>query len=157
MSKQLVIREVRASDAEKICQLCADTVRNVNKRDYSQVQIDKWAGRLEGVERMRSRLKEQTGYVATYADKLIGVVTRTNDGYLDLFYIHAQHQREGIGTELMHKLLENLTNGTTLISDVSITARPFFEKFGFQIVEQQTAEIDGISFVNFAMRLLRTE
>lgn len=61
MSKAVQIRKTQVSDALAICQLCADTVRRVNNRDYSSEQVEKWSGRLELVDRMETRLAEQNG------------------------------------------------------------------------------------------------
>ena len=41
---------------------------------------------------------------------------------------------------------------TELTSDVRLTAQPFFEKFGFGIVEQRTPELRGVVIPNALMR-----
>jgi len=38
-----------------------------------------------------------------------------------------------------------------LVSDVSITARPFFERAGFRLVEAQEVERQGVRLQNFRM------
>lgn len=38
-----------------------------------------------------------------------------------------------------------------IYAEVSITAKPFFEKWGFKIVTQQTIERKGIELINFKM------
>jgi hypothetical protein len=43
-------------------------------------------------------------------------------------------------------------NLSELASDVSRTARSFFARFGFQIVEQRTAVIDGVTIPNARVR-----
>jgi len=115
--------------------------------------VEKWSGRLELVDRMETRLAEQSGLVATKGDDIAGVVTWTENGYLDLFYIHADHQGQGIGSQLMQHLIEGLSQGEEMASDVSITARPFFERFGFKLVVEQTVSIDGVAFTNYSMKL----
>lgn len=38
-----------------------------------------------------------------------------------------------------------------IFAEVSITARPFFEKHGFTVIEKQKVSIRGIELVNFKM------
>jgi putative acetyltransferase len=76
-------------------------------------------------------------------------------GYLDFMYVSKDHQGMGIGTKL-YKVLEQFarSNGFSKItSDVSITAKPFFEKQGFNILQQQQVLIDGIELINYKMEI----
>lgn len=41
-----------------------------------------------------------------------------------------------------------------LTSDVSRTAQPFYERFGFVVVEQRQPEVRGVVIPNAFMRLL---
>ena len=43
---------------------------------------------------------------------------------------------------------------TRFYSEVSITARPFYEKFGFKVAKEQTVEIRGQKLRNFVMEKL---
>ena len=43
---------------------------------------------------------------------------------------------------------------TWFYSEVSITARPFYEKFGFKVAKEQTVEIRGQKLRNFVMEKL---
>ena len=45
---------------------------------------------------------------------------------------------------------------TELTSDVSRTAQPFFEKFGFCIIEQRAPELRGVVVPNALMRKVLT-
>ena len=38
-----------------------------------------------------------------------------------------------------------------IFAEVSITARPFFEKHGFTVTEEQKVSIKGVEFINFKM------
>jgi putative acetyltransferase len=39
-----------------------------------------------------------------------------------------------------------------LTSDVSVAARPFFERFGFDVVREQRPSKDGVEMINYRMR-----
>lgn len=51
--------------------------------------------------------------------------------------------------EILHRALNNHIH--LIFSEVSITAKPFFEKWGFRIVTQQTIIRKGIELTNFKM------
>ena len=56
--------------------------------------------------------------------------------YFDFLYVHKDYQRQGIADNLYTEIqAKAIKQGTTLLTaDVSITARPFFEKKGFKII-----------------------
>jgi putative acetyltransferase len=37
------------------------------------------------------------------------------------------------------------------MADVSITAKPFFEKIGFKIIQEQHVKLNGIELTNYKM------
>jgi len=67
--------------------------------------------------------------------------------------VHKDHQKEGIGSAILEKLLANAKeNGKTeAFTEASLTARPFLEKHSFRTNRPQQKVRDGVVFVNFAM------
>ncbi|MNH31533.1 putative N-acetyltransferase YafP [compost metagenome] len=75
------------------------------------------------------------------------------EGYLDRLYVHKDFQGQGIASALVDLLEADAKKlGLTHIStDASLTARPFFERKGYQIMQTQTVERQGISLTNVSM------
>lgn len=74
-------------------------------------------------------------------------------GYLDRLYVHAAYQRRGAASAIF-RTLENRARQlhiTTITTDASITAKPFFERHGFQTIAAQTVYRHGIALNNFKM------
>lgn len=71
-------------------------------------------------------------------------------GYLDRLYVHADYQGQGIGTAICDEL-ESAVNVSQFVTHASITARPFFEGRGYQVVKEQQVERCGIYLTNFVM------
>ncbi|MCZ4282844.1 GNAT family N-acetyltransferase [Kiloniella laminariae] len=152
----MIIREFRQEEAETLFRLFRDTVRQVNIRDYSPAQIAAWTGgefTPEGwLERTASyRIfvaedKQDTGNIAGFAELDI-------DGHIDCFYVSHRHQGQGTGKLLMQKLEDEAVGQKLrrLYAEVSITARPFFEKLGFQVLAEQQVELRGEKLINFRM------
>jgi putative acetyltransferase len=86
--------------------------------------------------------------------ELVGYADIQPSGYIDHFYVSGLYPRRGIGSLLMNRLLQEaeILGAGVLTSDVSKTAQPFFEKFGFVIVEQRRPECFGVVVPNALMR-----
>jgi putative acetyltransferase len=150
------LRIFRPADAEAIVALFRDTIRRVNCRDYSAEQILVWAPDEIDVERWRRRLLSHFTVVAELAGAIVGFGNLAENGHVDCFYVHADHQGQGIGRALLNALEDEARRRqiSRLFSEVSITARPFFERLGFTTLQLQTVEFRNVSFVNFRMEKL---
>ena len=75
------------------------------------------------------------------------------DGHLDLFYVHKDAVRRGVGTRLYEAVEQEAREmGIRRIhTEASITARIFFERRGFQIREARTIVQSGVELTSFAM------
>ncbi|MFN8316749.1 MAG: GNAT family N-acetyltransferase [Chitinophagales bacterium] len=85
---------------------------------------------------------------------MAGFCTLDNGDYIDLLYIHKDYQRQGIATKL-YSFIENeaRVNNTTIIdADVSKTAKSFFEKMGFETMEEKKVLQKGVEMINYKMK-----
>ncbi|MGH6933032.1 MAG: GNAT family N-acetyltransferase, partial [Dongiaceae bacterium] len=82
-----------------------------------------------------------------------GFAQLESNGYIDCFYVHHLHQRQGIGAALMAHIHEIARDSgmDLLYTYASVTARPFFERHGFHVVREQTVAPNGVTMRNFAM------
>ncbi|WP_028551214.1 GNAT family N-acetyltransferase [Paenibacillus sp. UNC451MF] len=153
----MIIRKFQASDTSPIVALFYETVHSVNGRDYSQEQLDAWAPRDEEMLKLatwRDSLSRNSTYVAEIGGGMIvGFSDMTSEGHLDRLYVHKDFQRQGIATALVNTLeTEARALGLAEIdTEASITARPFFERHGYRVIESQVVERRGIQLVNFKM------
>lgn len=69
------------------------------------------------------------------------------------------HQGKGIGKMLMNRLFHEgkINNINRLYTHASITAKPFFEHFGFNEVKRQQVSIRGQILTNYVMEKLSTK
>jgi N-acetylglutamate synthase-like GNAT family acetyltransferase len=130
-----------------------DTIHTVNARDYDQRQVDAWAPSDPDPWRWADTLARRDTLVAEEDGTIVGFGELEDDGHINRFYCHKDHQGRGVGTLLLnalevaarHKGLERL------FTEASITARPFFARKGFQLLRQQTVTVRDVAFVNFQM------
>lgn len=94
-----------------------------------------WASCGNDIEHWSELLKEQHYIVAENETGMIVGFASVNDyGYMNALFVHKNFQRNGIATSL-YKCVETYARETgveALTSEVSITAKPFFENKGFK-------------------------
>lgn len=147
------IRSYRAADCPLLAQLFYDTVHTVNARDYSPAQLAVWAtGSVDLAAWNRSFLQHHT-LVAIDADQIVGFGDMDQDGFLDRLYIHHAFQRRGVARAILQQLEEQAkARGVTrFTTHASITARPFFERFGYMVLQRNEVVRAGISLTNYTM------
>lgn len=132
--------------------LFSDTISTINAKDYNSEQIEKWIGKNARMKWML-KIKETFFLVALLESKLVGFGSLSREGVIDYLYIHYEHQGEGIATELLERLITYAKNQgiTSVTSFVSITAVPFFNSYGFQIIRENTVIRGNVELKNFEM------
>ncbi|MDR2274916.1 MAG: GNAT family N-acetyltransferase [Sphingobacterium sp.] len=144
------IRRYLPSDLAQISQLFYDTVHTVNAADYSKEQLDVWAtGKLDLVAWNESFLAHYT-LVAVVNNEIVGFGDITRDGYLDRLYVHKDYQGQGVASVLCNAL-ENAVESDQFTTHASITAKPFFERRGYQVIRAQQVSRSGVELTNYIM------
>ncbi len=85
--------------------------------------------------------------------QIVGFSSITTQGYLHSMFVHKDFQGKGIATILLNDIERHaITAGIMRItSEVSLTARPFFEKRGYIVKEEQKRKANQLSLTNFWM------
>jgi putative acetyltransferase len=143
------IRNYRPADCGELAALFYNTVHTVNAKDYTRQQLDAWAPEIPDPEAWNRSFLEHFCVVAEENGIIVGFGDIDASGYLDRLFVHADHQGRGIaGSICAH--LEQAVQGAVL-THASITAKPFFERRGYQVRQQQTVQRHGVSLTNFVM------
>ena len=147
------VREFKKGDERELWLLKMNTIKSVNVRDYPKVQIKAWAPDEYIAERWLKRARDMNPFIAELEGKIVGFADLQGDGYIDHFFCHNEYQGRGIGRALMHHLIDKSKEALMqrIYSHVSITAKPFFEVFGFNVVKQQTMTIGDQALINYLM------
>ncbi len=154
-------------DIPAMAELFRETVLTVNAADYSAAETSDWAacgddaahweellGRLHFVVAEEIVGKHDRLYSgAAEKEKMVGFASISDDGYLHSMFVHKGFQRCGVATVLL-KAVEDYGKEKKvkkIISEVSITARPFFESEGYQLVCSQKRRARHLELRNFVM------
>ena len=150
------IRRATAADVDQVTSLFRATVETINARDYTPEQVSVWAASAGNTENWLQKIAEQYFLVACKGNIITGYASITHTGYLDLLYVHKDFQRRGIARQLF-KALEKYAHEQqfrAITAGVSITAKGFFEKYGFRVLARHENNRDGIILVNYSMEKL---
>ncbi len=141
----IVIREYVDADAQALLDIHFYTIRNINIRDYSQEQVDAWAPEGFDLSIWKKRMDGLSPFVAEIDGVIVGYTDLQPTGLIDHFFCHHEYQGQGVGRALMNHVFEigRLRGIKRFYSEVSITARPFYEHFGFKVVQAQEMEVRG--------------
>ncbi len=148
------IRPYRPEDIEPVYTLFYNTVHEIGQRDYTPEQLAAWGKRQRNVQRWDVCLPNQLTLVAENDAEIIGFSSlRTANSYLDFMFVHHQYQNQGVAKALLQHIEQEARNLglTRLVTDSSLTARAFFKGQGYELVEENIKEVDGIQFRNARM------
>jgi putative acetyltransferase len=94
-------------------------------------------------------------FVIQRGDVVVAYADVQPNGYIDHFFVAAGANGQGMGGMLMRRLHARATNElrvSELTSEVSRTAQPFYQHFGFEIVDHHVKEVRGVGIEYAAMR-----
>ena len=146
----------KLSNIEEITSLFRNTIQTVNTKDYSPKEIDAWSRGANNIDNWVKRIETHYFIIAKIANKLVGMASIDDGGYLDVIYVHHQYQGMGIAKSLLNRMIDRAKSlgHNKITSDVSITAKPFFMHKGFEIISPQLILCRGVVLRNYHVKLV---
>lgn len=157
MNRITRLRPAQPSDLSAILELFAGTIEIICSADYTTDQRNAWQASVENSARWMAKINRDDFWVAETDTILSGFASLKNNNYIDLMYVHKDFARIGIASLLLKKMLDLATSTSSekVFSDVSITAKPFFEKHGFTVIKENHLILRGVAIMNYRMVLIR--
>jgi len=130
-----------------------DSVHVLARPFYDDAQRAAWAPVQADLDEWRARLASISVLVAEEQGVLAGFIGYTPNGHVALLYTASHAARKGIASNLYaHVESEWRAAGVPrAFSEVSLAARPFFERQGFTVLAEETVERRGAIFRRFQM------
>ncbi len=149
------LRHATPEDIPVLKTLFTDTVLHTNRKDYTQEEVEDWAACADKPGHWKELIAT---HHFTLAEKspghTVGFAAIRPDGYLNSMFVHHDFQRQGIASLLLEDMEKyaRLQGVSYITSEVSLTARPFFESKGYTIVEKQQRKAMLRLLTNFKMK-----
>ena len=154
MVTNLGIRRLAAQDIPEMRKLFRTTVLTVNSKDYTKEEVEDWASCGDSVEHWKELLAKND-YIGALDGQggIVGFSSMNAEGYLHSMFVHKDWQGKGVATLLLSEVKKIARRyGVPKISvEVSVTARPFFEKHGYKVVKEQKAKANRLYLTNYVM------
>lgn len=152
-NENMEVRCFKDTDTPLLIELFRTTIHIVCSKDYSQDQLDTWAPEQIDVDKWTTRFSRSFTMVAEKNQQIAGFANLESDGCIDMFYVSAEFQSQGVGSRLFEALeTEAKKRGLKkLHSDVSITARGFFISKGFIVEKEYSKRVGAVHFPNTIM------
>ena len=154
MKSTISVRDYRPEDAQALANIYFHTIHRINIKHYTQEQVDVWApeSSLEG-EGWKKKFLRTHPIIAVVGDKIVGFAEFEPSGHIDCFYCHHEWIGKGVGSALMSEIFRRAktSNMDRIFSEVSITARPFFEKQGFVVLAEEKMIRKGVELTGYKM------
>jgi len=147
------LRRGTPNDALTVARLFRDTVRTVNRKDYSDAHIDAWAPYEVDLDHWRQVIENSHFLLAISGGMVVGFANLDGQDYVDQLFVHKDLLRKRIATRLLEAIEREAKHrgAQRLWTESSITAMKFFERQGFVMLQAQRVEHNGQIFENYAM------
>ena len=153
VEKCTTIRALQRGDEAALWQIYYRAIHETASADYTPEQVNVWAPSGCDLPKWAALIQRLAPFVALRGEEIAGYADVQPSGYIDHFFVSPSFGRQGVGTVLMRRIHESaLPQGRGhLFSNVSITARRFFEKWDFKVEQAQTVHIQGVVLDNFRL------
>ncbi len=146
------LRPCLPADAERCAAIFRASVEGLAIEDYSADQCAAWAARADDPD-FPKRLAGALTLMALFDGEPAGFASLKGADTIDMLYVDPDFARRGVATALLDALarLAAARGAKTLTSDVSDTARPLFERHGFQAQRRSIVQLDDEWLANTTM------
>lgn len=128
-------------------------IRTLAAPYYPPEVIAAWAPVPPDAARWQERLAPLHTLVAESDGVPAGFASYTDAGYLDFLFTQPAFARRGVATRLYRRVESALlaAGAPRVTAHVSLAARPFFDRHGFQLDAEECVECRGAYLRRFAM------
>lgn len=157
MDKQINynIRPLEEKDIHDMQNIFHSTVLNVNIKDYTKEEVEDWASCGNDMEHWKEILFNNQ-FIGAFNEQscLIGYSSMNKNGYMHSMFVHKDWQGKGIATLLLSEVekIARQYKVKEITSEVSKTARPFFEHKGYVAECEQKQQANRLKLTNYKMR-----
>lgn len=150
---EIALRPFLPADLPVLTAIFRDSIEELTGDEYDDDQRAAWAAQAED-ESFGERLSGALTLIATYEGFEVGFASLKDNVIIDMLYVHPQAARQGTATTLIDALekLALARGASELTSEVSDTARGFFEARGYAAHSRNSVMLNGEWFANTTMK-----
>lgn len=151
-----MIRLYEPGDHKAIAEIFPQAIHKIASAVYTPRQCEAWSEKTPNESHWEKRCEVKQPLVFVSDGVVAGFLELDEDGHIDCLYVHPDHARKGIASQLIERALKVCTEaglGRAFV-EASICAKPVFEKQGFKVIREKLVEIRGERLTNFDMEIV---
>ena len=147
------LRPYLPADAARCAEIFRASVKELASEDYNADQCEVWAAVADDKAPFAARLGKALTLIALVDGEPAGFASLLGADVVDLIHVDPRFARRGVGAALLDALtrLSVARGAQRLTGEVSDTARPLFERQGFQAQRRNLVQLDGEWLANTTM------
>ena len=160
MQDEIVIRKAVMADWEETMAMTWRTFLKFEAKDYGMEGVDSFRNFIsDPLLRRMFLLGTYHMFVATYHEKIVGMVSLRNENHISLLFVDEMYHKRGIGRRLIDTIGE-FSREEYGKSDITVNAAPyglgFYKKIGFFITSSLMSN-DGIKYTSMKKKIGETD
>lgn len=147
------IQQYTADRAQEVADVFHQSVHGIDPDLYTGEQQEAWAPSPPDYQVWAERLSVKQPFIAIIDNRVAGFIELDPDGHIDCTYTHPDFQGRGVaGTLYDYLLREARRKGLVrLYVEASLVAKPFFERRGFALLQENKVHRNGETLINYSM------
>ncbi len=147
------IRAYGEADALPTLDTFLRAIRETASADYAAEQVSVWGRERDAAEWAEKRRAAYT-LVAVEEGSVAGFIDPDETGYIEMLFVSPDFARRGVATALLGAVLDAARRRELreLTVHASLTARPFFERHDFVVLEERHPVVERVEMTNYRMR-----
>jgi len=143
------IRLIQSTDYEKVEQLIKDAILETNAKDYTKPVVDF----MLGVDPFRPRETENERDYFVADDGDVKGIIGLKDNEVKTLFVDPEYHSKGIGASLLLHIERLILERNYEFSKVysSLSAKSFYEKHGYSVINEDTTKIGEEEMLRFYM------
>ncbi|AMM19253.1 hypothetical protein AX769_02785 [Frondihabitans sp. PAMC 28766] len=149
------LRPYTPADASPTHDVFRRAIRGTAAADYTPEQVEAWATVADHDPREWARRRAAAStVVAVDEGRVVGFSDTDAGGYIDMMFVDPSAGGQGVGRALLEAVTDAAARAgaTEQTTHASVTARPFFEHFGFVFVAELHPRPRGVPLASSLLR-----
>lgn len=147
------ITQYSSYKANEIVNVFHQAVHAIDSSLYGEEQKKSWAPLPIDYKKWQKRFDEKKPYLLLINGAIAGFIELEPDGHINCLYVLPKFQRKGVASALLKYVIAIGIKGdiNQLYVEASIVAKPFFEKYGFFVENENKVIRNNKVLINYSM------
>jgi len=149
----ICIRPFTEKDSQTTAHIFFDSIHVGTQEYYTEIERAAWSPDVPELSGWCAKLETQFSLVAVQENHVIGFMTLTSEGCIDLAFLAPHVIGQGVAQKLYDEILQEAVRAkmTRIYTYASLMAHKFFLRQGWSVMHAQKVIRNNISISNFVM------